>query len=136
MAKKPIASRIEGYRDFDLRFIANPNTGDIAMKKDIAAVKQSVLNILMTNHGEKVFRPNFGGNLRAYLFENFDDIQKTIIEDIIETTLVTYEPRVKVNYVDVEDLSYRNALNISLEVTIQSTTEINTTIDFVVERVR
>jgi len=137
MNNKPaLASREQVYSDFDLRFIPNPNTGDIALKKDIAAVKQSVLNILTTNHGEKPFRPFFGGNLRAYLFENFDEVQVAIIRKNIRNTLTNHEPRVAVISVDVEDLSYRNALQITVEFIIKSPTQQQASVSFVVERVR
>lgn len=136
MNKPAIASRETAYTDFDLRFTPNPNTGDVALKKDVAAVKQSVLNILMTNHGEKPFRPHFGGNLRAYLFENFDDVQVAIIRKNIRTTLTNNEPRITVTNVDVEDLSYRNALQITVEFTIKSPTQQQASVSFVVERIR
>ena len=32
--------------------------------------KANLLNYLLTNKGERVFRPNFGANLRNLLFEN------------------------------------------------------------------
>lgn len=134
--KQALASRETAYRDFDLRFIPNVNTGDVAVKKDVEAVKQSVLNILLTNHGEKPFRPNFGGNLRAYLFENFNSAQVAIIRENIKINLANNEPRVTVDNVEVEDLSYRNALQITVEFTIKSPTSAQTEVSFVVERIR
>lgn len=129
-------SRVNAFTDLDFRFIANPNTGDAGLKKDVAAIKQSVLNILLTNHGEKPFRPIFGANLRAYLFENFDPVQEAIIKSVVETALINYEPRVSVTNVEVVDLSYRNALRIRVEFDILSPTELSTDVEFIVERIR
>ena len=67
-------ARQETYKDLDFTFKQNPNTNDVGIKKDNAAVIQSVLNILRTNHGERPFNYNFGANLRAYLFENMTNI--------------------------------------------------------------
>lgn len=134
--KQSIASRETIYTDFDLKFTPNPNTGDVALKKDVLAVKQSVMNILMTNHGERPFRPYFGANLRAYLFENFDDVQAAIIKNAIRNALANYEPRVSVDSITIDDLSYRNALQISVDITIKSPTDTQTTVGFVIERLR
>lgn len=130
------ASRVNQYSDLDFRFIANPNTGDVGLKKDVEAVRQSVLNILLTNHGEKPFRPIFGANLRAYLFEIFDDVQKTVIRDVVTNALLNYEPRVNVTNVEVSDLSYRNAVRIKVEFDILSPSEVTTDVEIIVERIR
>ena len=37
-------------------------------------VKSNLLNVLLTEPGERVFKPNFGVGLRSYLFENSNDI--------------------------------------------------------------
>ncbi len=131
-----IRARQTVYTDLDFRFIINPNTGDLALKKDVEAVKQSVLNILLTNHGERPFNPSFGGNLRAYLFENYTPALHAAIESVIKNSLKNHEPRVRVETVDVEDLSYRNALAITLDITILSPEERQETVSFIVERLR
>jgi len=37
-------------------------------------VKSNLLNILLTEPGERIFKPNFGVGLRSYLFENSNDL--------------------------------------------------------------
>jgi phage baseplate assembly protein W len=131
-----ISSRVKAYSDIDLKFRVIPNSGDIALKKDILAVKQSVINILMTNRGEKVFDPDFGGSLRDYLFENYDSITAAAIRSRITTSLLNYEPRVEIVDLVVTDLTERNALKIMLELNIISPEEVTTTVEFIVERLR
>lgn len=131
-----IRARQAVYSDLDFRFILNPNTGDFALKKDAEAVKQSIMNILLTSRGERPFQPEFGGNLKAYLFENFDAVTQAAMENVIVNTLRNYEPRVRVNNVVIDDLSYRNALNISIDFTILSPEERQDVVEFVVERIR
>lgn len=136
MTTETIRARSSIYTDVDFRFIINPNTGDFALKKDAEAVKQSVLNILLTGQGERPFNPTFGGNLRAYLFENFDAVTKSAMETVIVNSLRNHEPRVKVDKVNISDMSYRNALKISLEITILSPEQTADVVEFVVERLR
>jgi phage baseplate assembly protein W len=131
-----ISSRVHTYSDIDLRFRLIPNIGDIALKKDVQAVKQSVINILMTSRGEKVFDSNFGGSLRDYLFENYDSITAAAIKSRITSSLLNYEPRIEIVSIDINDLTERNALRILLEFNIMSPEQTTTTVEFIVERLR
>lgn len=131
-----INSRTNIYSDVDFKLRINPNTKDIGVKYDVEAVKQSVLNILLTNRGERPFAPDFGGDLRSFLFENFDTVTTAAIRAKIITTLRNYEPRVEVLDLEVEDLSYRNALQVRLEIRIKAPENITTTVEFIVERLR
>lgn len=134
--KSPIRARQIIYSDLDFKFKINPNTGDLSLKKDVESVKQSVVNILLTSQGERPFNPNFGASLRSFLFENFDNITKAAIETVIINSLRNFEPRVKVNSVDVEDLTDNNSLKITLDITILSPEEQVTAVEFLVERLR
>lgn len=136
MEKNTIRARQNVYSDLDFRFTINPNTGDIALKHDAEAVKQSVQNILLTGRGERPFNPTFGGNLRAYLFENFDAVTEAAIKNVIINSLRNHEPRVKVDNVIVSNLDYRNALRVSIDITILSPEQTTDIVEFVVERLR
>jgi phage baseplate assembly protein W len=112
-------------------------TSDIVLQTDVAAVKQSVMNILMTNKGEKVFDDLYGGNLRSYLFELWDSITSAAIKARILSTLTNYEPRIQVTNIDVDDTRIdANALTISIDMIILSPVEVETTVEFIVERIR
>ena len=43
------------FKDLSLSFAKNKVTEDLLVKKEDAAVKQAVLNILLTNKGERVY---------------------------------------------------------------------------------
>ena len=62
-----ISSRERVYKDVDLTFTAR-SMGDVFKKTDAAAVKQSIKNLLLTNHGDKPFTHYYGGNLNSFLF--------------------------------------------------------------------
>lgn len=95
-----VTTRDKQYLDIDLSFTKRPS-GDIYKKKDAAAVKQSIKNLLLTNYYEKPFRPFFGGDLRALLFELADeDIELDTIERIRQA-INSYEPRAEIVNIDV-----------------------------------
>lgn len=128
-------SNIIEYKDLDFTFQSNPNTGDLGIKKDINSVKQSILNILNTNHGEKPFEPLFGANLRAYLFENNGTITSIAIADSIKESIANYEPRVEVLNVKVTNKPNEYSIGITLVVKIIATSQI-TNISTSIERLR
>ena len=122
------------YTDLDLLFIANPISGDVTTKKDADAVKRSVKNILMTNHYERPFKPNFGANLRARLFE-LDEIggRKNLEKDIVET-LAALEPRIANIKVQIADLDNNN-LDVRVAYIVKNGLR-QSQVDFKVSRVR
>jgi len=140
MAELNIRARDKVYSDIDFAFrpiqMEEDAAGDVARKRDVEAVKQSVLNILRTNRGERPFLPSFGSNIRSHLFENIDAVTKTLIEEDIVFSLRNFEPRVRIISVDVQDIPDRNTVNITLEVEIISPIQVNTTIEFALERLR
>jgi phage baseplate assembly protein W len=122
------------YADLDILFSANPISGDITTKKDSDAVKRSVRNILLTNHYERPFKPNFGANLRAMLFE-LDGIgaKKRIKKNII-TTLSILEPRIGNVKVDISE-SESNNIDVRVSYIIRNGLK-QSSVDFKVSRVR
>jgi phage baseplate assembly protein W len=95
MKKRPLPASLKKVtnKDFDLQFRAHPSTGKLLVKKDDDAVKQGLKNLLLTNRYERPFRPEFGGDIRKRLFDNFDSTFATDYENQIKTAIKNYEPR-------------------------------------------
>ena len=55
----------------------------------------------MTNFGERRFTPKFGCDILSQLFEPLDDMTAMNIKEEIVTSLTNYEPRVKIDFVNV-----------------------------------
>lgn len=75
----------------------------LASSKDIHAVNQSIKNIFTWTCGERILNPEFGSNLRKYLYEGITDINSELIVMEIRNALMTYEPRVTL--VSVQNVS-------------------------------
>ena len=117
-------ARQELYKDLDFTFKQNPNTNDVGIKKDNAAVIQSCLNILRTNHGERPFDYNFGANLRAYLFENINYITAANMASSVNTALMNYEPRIQILNTNVQARAEDNEIFITVTGRVKTTNEI------------
>lgn len=120
-----ITARKVQYKDIDLSFTAKPN-GEIYTKRDAAAVKQAVKNLILTNHFEKPFLPFFGGNIRDLLFDLADEDIEEDVEDRIIQAINIYEPRAAVRTVNVKSDPDRNNLNVYIEFQVINTTEVVT----------
>ena len=70
------------------------------MKKDINAIRQSLVNLILTRPGEKGFSPEFGSNIVDLIFENFDPVQMIRIQEDIRESIGAFEPRV--NFVGLD----------------------------------
>ena len=117
-----ISSRAVDYLDIDLTFAKRPS-GDIYKKKDAAAVKQSIKNLLLTDFYLKPFQPFFGANLRAMLFELADEDTEDEVEENIINAINKYEPRAEILTISVNVLPDQNDMRVSVHFKIISTQE-------------
>jgi phage baseplate assembly protein W len=83
-----------------------------------AAIKNNLINWFLTNPGERLDNPNFGGGLRRFLFEQIANDNLDGIEDEIQSDMSTYFPTVLVNKVIVASLPDRNTIRITLKYSI------------------
>jgi hypothetical protein len=79
-----------------------------------AQTKANMLNYLLTNRGERVFRPNFGSNLRSLLFENIVDAELEDLQSIIQEDIRRFFPNVTVKQIEFNNEPDRNEINFTL----------------------
>jgi len=93
---------------------------DVQTLFDVEAVKNSVINALLTSPGEKILNPTYGIDLRRYLFEPVDPFTAELIRDDITLKLPDAEPRITVEDVTVEEDEENQQYNIELKINIPS----------------
>jgi len=126
---------VRQYKDLDLSFNVHPVRKDINKHVDEQAVINSLKNIILTNHYEKPFDPDFGSNIRAMLFENLDSITAITLEREILQTIENFEPRVSVTKVTALPDYDNNGYSIKLDFLVINLTN-PITIQFFLQRVR
>ena len=112
------------FKDLSLSFSKNKVTDDLLVKKEDAAVKQAVLNLLLTNKGERVYDSDYGSNIRTYLFEPLDFGTAGTIKDEIVRTLKNYEPRVSIDECVVEPNIESNGFDVRLDFQVLSRADV------------
>ena len=66
-------------------------------------VKSNLLNVLLTEKGERVNEPNFGVGLKSYLFEPNIDINN--LETVVKEQVSTYIPEIVVDNIFVGNVN-------------------------------
>ena len=123
------------YKDIFSNNLFNVDTKDIDTVSNEDAVKQSILNILLTSTGERFFNYSFGSDINRVLFENMTPQTTNLLKSIIQRAVENYEPRAKIRDLTVSPSYDDNAYNISIVFNIiNKTTPIN--LDFLLNRVR
>lgn len=123
ISKKPIiTSQNRTYTDVDLSF-KKKNNGELFKKTDAAAVKQAVKNLLLTNLGEKPFRPFYGGDLNRFLFNLSEEFDEVEIEDTIASAMAIDEPRAQLQSVKSVLSPDFNSVQVTVNFQVVSTQE-------------
>ena len=76
------------------------------------SIRTNLINFLLTNNNERVFRPSFGGNLRTFIFESITTGQTEFIKQRIESDIARYFPTILVKEVEVLGAEDLNTLNV------------------------
>lgn len=90
------------FKDLSIAFKPHPVTGDVATKKDVAAIRQSVANLLYTKKTERPFASRIGTNLHKLLFEPLSVTTAGLIAAEIKDVLLAYEPRILIEELTVD----------------------------------
>ena len=130
-----MANLTKVYSDIDFSFLPRPVVRDVALSYDHHAVIRSIRNILLTNHYEKLFDPDFGGNINQLLFENISPVVSALLENEITKAIQNYEPRVSLSSVNVTPDERNNAYNVTLTFFLENTATA-TSISLILERNR
>ena len=70
---------------------------------DRDAIRADLLHLLLTNKGDRLYLPDFGSDLKKYIFEPNDSITHEQIRDNLNDTIKLYIPNLIIN-----DISFRN----------------------------
>jgi phage baseplate assembly protein W len=76
--------------------------GRLAWSEGETNVRESIRVILMTEQPERLRTPKFGGSLGRFLFEPNTVSTRRSIEDRIKRELAQWEPRIRVESVNVD----------------------------------
>lgn len=123
------------YQDFFVTNFFSEDTKDLILLDNEDAVKQSVINILLTNTGERLFNPTIGSEINKLLFENVSNQTTSTLILLIKNAIENFEPRAKILDVVASPRPDENAYAVTIVFSTVNTTQ-PITLEFLLNRVR
>lgn len=124
------------FKDLNITFKKHPVTNDVVVSKDASAIKQAIVNLLLTNKGERLMNPTYGSDIRSYLFEPMDFGTANQIKNNIRDTIETFEPRIRVLQISATPNFDDNGFDITMTYNVIGTDTPPVTVDFFLSRTR
>ena len=81
-------------------------------------IKSNLINLLLTNEGERVMNPNFGTALRRFLFEGITDNNIESLRNSLLNSITTYIPGITVTDISVIPDNDHNLVNLNVNYVI------------------
>jgi phage baseplate assembly protein W len=81
-------------------------------------IKSNLINLLLTNEGERVMNPNFGTMLRKFLFEGITDNNIESLKNSLLSSITTYIPGITVTDISVIPDNDHNLVNLNVNYVI------------------
>ncbi len=110
----------EYYSDLSYQPALN-QLGDVTKVINTEAIKQSILTIMYTVPGSRLFEPQFGVGIERFLFEEFSQSTGQALGKAIETGLSKYENRIVLQSVQVSLLEADLSYNVTIEYVVIDT---------------
>jgi phage baseplate assembly protein W len=85
------------------------------------AIRNNLLNFFLTNKGEIYLNPNFGANLRIFIFEHITSNNMDSLKETIQSLISQYFANIKVDNLNILQSPDTNEITIQLYYTIINT---------------
>lgn len=85
-------------------------------------IKSNLINFVLTNQGERFFDPDFGGNLRAIIFEQDSNIDS--ITETLKDRILAYVPGVTIEEIIVNKSSDLNQVGVTIYYSIYNQADV------------
>ena len=95
MAEKFINIEFPFQDDNKGKFLAMNSVSKRAMKSDL-------IHLLLTNKGERLYLPDYGANLRQYLFEPNESTVQGKVKEEIQAAISKYIPNLQVDEIGIK----------------------------------
>ena len=98
--------------------ISLPFNGPVAFNSTystIEQIKSNLVNLLLTNKGERVMNPEFGYDLRTVLFDGIVEDTIDSIRSLINTNVAIFVPEVTITNIGVTQDEDHNTISISMQ---------------------
>ena len=85
---------------------------------DRDAIRSDLLHLLLTNKGERLYLPDFGSDLKKYIFEPNDSITHEEIRDSLNNSISLYIPNLIINSIEFRSEEIEELIVVVLTYTV------------------
>jgi len=85
---------------------------------DKEAIKADLMHLLLTNKGERLYMPDFGSDLRKFIFQPNDNITHNEIKDNLNETIKRYIPNLVVDSIEFKNNEIEELIIVVLKYTV------------------
>ena len=100
------------FKDSNKGFYLNLN------QTDRDAIRADLLHLLLTNKGERLYLPDFGSDLKKYIFEPNDEITHDEIRENLNDTIKKYIPNLIINSIIFKNNDVEEAIVVEITFTV------------------
>lgn len=95
--------------------------GRLAWRRGQPALRDSLLNILLTRPGERLMRPDFGAGIRDFIHQPNNETTRALLADAAQRAITRHEPRIQVDEVRaLPDAQAPSQVNLSVRYRLRS----------------
>lgn len=96
------------------------NTDDVfrSTYTTVDQIKSNLINYLLTNTGERVLNPNFGSNLRAFLFEGITGSNLKALEIKLTNDIQNNFPNVTIELLSLTPIYDENSIQLDINLSV------------------
>jgi hypothetical protein len=88
-------------------------------------IQSNLINLLLTNKGERLYNPEFGADLKTVLFEGITEDTSNIIQNLIITNANIFIPEITISSVDVVKDEDNNTISVTVQYRINISGQAN-----------
>lgn len=85
------------------------------------AIKNNLINFFLTNPGERYLNPNFGGGIKAFVFEQITNDNLDFLINDIRDKVIIYFPQISIDNLEVKSREDENIIIIKMDYSIVNT---------------
>lgn len=96
-------------------------SGNTRMAEKELDIRESLFILLSTTPGERIMHPDYGCGLNKLVFEPGNSALIRSIQDMVQYAILMFEPRIKLEHIDVEYSSEEAVIYITIDYHIRQT---------------
>jgi phage baseplate assembly protein W len=77
-------------------------------------IKSNLVNLLLTNKGERVFNPEFGANLKTTIFEGIVEDTSELIKELINFNVSLFMPEITITNIEITKSEDTNTILVAV----------------------